>query len=443
MSMRSAILATISFVVAFCLAPLTGCGGGAQATQPTPTPTGPPPGSEFLYVNYDSADYVLGGPSPGLQMATLDPSSGALGSLAYAFDESATFSDMNMPMSSSSMFSTPNGQYLYFETNLKTDGGSALLAFSVSAGGLLGPVNGENELVPQPPEGGPTGSALDGLGRYIYISATTYSDDAYQGQINLFQLNASTVGITQGPTFSDASAMQLTVTTSDAAGNYLYAWNNSQNQDLGISVYKINATTGALAEIPGSPFPVAVESSSWWGGDGYIEYSAMQFVISPSGNFAYANVIDDSNILYSVWDLYAFSVDPTTGAVTKLPGYPISPNVGYPQAMVIHPNGKFLYVSQGGNATNASNGIAIFAVNPTTGAINPTPVSFVADNKYCCATMLINPSGSVLLDEGGGWHSFTVDGSTGLLTSASTIGTSDPGSTGLLDSGPAAIVTIP
>jgi hypothetical protein len=57
--------------------------------------------------------------------------------------------------------------------------------------------------------------------------------------------------------------------------------------------------------------------------------------------------------------------------------------------------------------------------------------------------MLINPSGSVLLDEGGGWHSFTVDGSTGLLTSASTIGTSNPGSTGILDSGPAAIVTIP
>jgi len=281
---------------------------------------------------------------------------------------------------------------------------------------------------------------MDGMGRYIYISGYTgiqLTQSGYTGiqqnQISLFQLNTSTGAITEGPLRSNTTASQLVVETTDPAGNYLYAWNYSTNQDLetsvynqglGISVYKIDATTGALAEIPGSPFPVAAEASNW---PEALEFMGMQFVMSPSGNSAYGVVLDFTNSVSnngnSISEIFAFSVDPTSGIVTKLASYPISPNPLRPAAMVIHPNGKFLYISQS-SGPNAPDGIVILAVDPATGAINPTPVSFVADT-YCCS-LLMNPSGSVLLDQYDnlGWHSFKVDGSTGLLTSANTVDSS-------------------
>jgi hypothetical protein len=451
----SANLALLGLAIISCLVPLAGC-GGAQATQPTPTPTpvptAPASGSQFLYVNYGrDGDPFTGppiGPEDSLQVASLDPVSGALGSLTSAItDPSLTvigpFPSLNLEASVTSIFSLPSGKYLYFEPGLyfPPDQGNfgSLLGFSILDGGQLYHVNGDYPFLTQSLSGGVTGTAMEGLGRFIYAS---YSG-VQPNQITLFQLNASTGEITQGPTLSDTSALQLTVETSDPAGKFLYAWNNSPNQNLGVSVYQIDATTGALTEISGSPFPVAAGSSNWgWSND--LEYFPMQFVMSSSGDFAYANVLDFTNVINgvggAVWDLYAFSVDPTTGALTTVAGYPISPNNLIPQAMVVHPNGKFLYLSQ---TSPTSNGILIFAIDPATGAINPTPVSFVADT-YCCVTLLMNPSGSVLLDEGAdvdyefytfGWHSFTVDGSTGLLTTADTLNV-DGGGT-------AAIVAIP
>jgi 6-phosphogluconolactonase (cycloisomerase 2 family) len=358
---------------------------------------------------------------------------------------------MNLSENVTSMFFPPSGKYLYFGTDLGIGVGPAILAFSIGTAGELIPSSAAYPFIPQPSVSGESGMTMDSQGRFIYISnyvfGPQYSKTGQQtNQITPFQLNPVPGGIVQGPAFSDNSAMDLTVEIADPEGNFLYAWNIAQNMNLGISVYKIDGSTGALAEISGSPFPVATASSNW--PFGVLQFLGSNLVFSPSGKFAYANVLNYTGMasggVNAEWDLYAFSVNSTTGALSVLPGYPLIPlptnTRPNPIGMVMHPNGKFLYVSAyTGNQNPPPAAILIFAVDPSTGAVNPTPVSSVSD-KYCCTTLLMDPTGALLLDEGSGWHSFTVNASTGLLTSA---GTTDVDLQAPYDQGPGIIVRIP
>jgi hypothetical protein len=456
MSGRSAVFVFLYLVIAASLVTLSGCGGGTGAQTPSlPVPTGPASGSEFLYVNYNSGpsqpffppDYDSNGSS--LEVASLTPTSGALSSLTSAVPpgDPNIFGDMNIPVNMTSIFSPPGGKQVYFASDLGDSGGTygtALLGFSIGDKGQLTPITGDFPFLPQPVIGGVTGAAMDGLGKYIYISSYT---DALVNQITAFALNASSGGITEGPVLSDTSAEELTVQASDASGTHLYAWHNYPNGNLGISVYQIDGSTGALAEISGSPFSVATGSSDGSLGANYLQFVGLQLVFSPSGNFAYAGVLNYTNFLTggtSELDLHALSADPTTGALTELAGYPMSLGSNLLGGMAMHPNGRFLYASLDSQVSSEpGQGISILAVNPTTGTVASTPVSFVAD-AYCCRALLMDPSGGVLLDEGAGWHSFTIDSSTGLLTSAGTLTTADGVGAGLSDdSGPAVISKIP
>src|SRR6202162_3751687 len=98
-----------------------------------------------------------------------------------------------------------------------------------------------------------------------------------------------------------------------------------------IHVFSVNASTGAITEVPGSPFNAGL--------------IPVQLAVDPTGRFVYvANQLSE--------DITAFSVDASTGALTELPGsaFPIG---SQPIALAIDPTGRFLYVS----ATNFTNGV--------------------------------------------------------------------------------------
>ena len=117
------------------------------------------------------------------------------------------------------------------------------------------------------------------------------------------------------------------------SGRFLYVANIC---DDNISAYAIDASTGALEPVPGSPFAA---------GSGPIAV-----VVDPSGRFAYANNMWSS-------DVTAYSIDASTGALSQISGSPFQAGL-YPQRLTVDPAGRFVYVPNAG-----SDGISVFSID--------------------------------------------------------------------------------
>jgi 6-phosphogluconolactonase (cycloisomerase 2 family) len=126
-----------------------------------------------------------------------------------------------------------------------------------------------------------------------------------------------------------------------------------------IHVYAVNSSSGALAEVPGSPFDAG--------------FSPIGIAVDPSGRFFYVvNEISD--------DITGFSVDPSTGTLTPLPGSPFL--VGgfaageQPHAIAIDPTGRFLYIA---TSTDTAHGLIQnfheFTIDNATGVLTAAPSS--------------------------------------------------------------------
>ncbi len=97
---------------------------------------------------------------------------------------------------------------------------------------------------------------------------------------------------------------------------------------MSVSGYSIDATTGALAPVPGSPFSPTSSAE------------ATGFVVHPSGTFLYASTGVAAN------GILAWNVDATTGKLIAMPGAPFLPGVATYNA-TFDPSGRFLYASAG------------------------------------------------------------------------------------------------
>jgi 6-phosphogluconolactonase (cycloisomerase 2 family) len=119
-----------------------------------------------------------------------------------------------------------------------------------------------------------------------------------------------------------------------------------------VSVFSLDATTGALTEVPGSPFasgnepgPVAIDPPVLAG-------------TTPSGKFVFVGNTGDNT-------LSAYSID-SAGSLTPVAGTPIPLGTNaQPSSIAVDPAGKFVYVSI------ASQQVAGFAFDPNTGALTP------------------------------------------------------------------------
>jgi 6-phosphogluconolactonase len=165
-----------------------------------------------------------------------------------------------------------------------------------------------------------------------------------------------------------------------------------------VSGYAIDATTGGLSPVPGSPFAAGTTATS--------------IAVDPSNRFVYVSNSRSNNIS-------AYTVDSTTGALTAVSGSPF-PTGFFPNLVAVDPSGKFVYVANfcltpicnGGNGT-----ISAYAINGTTGALNAVPGSpFAAGLGPDSVT--IDPSGKFLyvVSYGLGVSSYTIDRGTGALT---------------------------
>jgi len=175
------------------------------------------------------------------------------------------------------------------------------------------------------------------------------------GYVSGYSVNASTGALTAiaGKPFATGLGPLQDVAVTPS-GRFLYVTNYGSGD---ISGYSVDASTGKLTPVPGSPF--AAGSSVDLG-----------VAIDPSGKFLYVTL--PSTPPNSV---AGFTIDPSTGALTAIPGSPF-PAGTFPWAVAVTPLGGFVYVVNSG-----SDNLSAYSMHPTTGALTPVPGSPFATGK--------------------------------------------------------------
>ncbi len=217
--------------------------------------------------------------------------------------------------------------FVYTNNNNNPSGPNSVSAFSVGPDGALTPVAGSPFL---------TGSAFGGGLGFVATS-------------------------------------RIAVTT--LPGNFLYASNDLSNS---ISGFSIDAITGALTPVPGSPFATGVVSP-----EGH------SLAVTPDGQFLYAGNPGSADMLAS-----AFSIA-SNGALTPIPGSPFPVGIPTPVNMKVTPDGKFLAVAQDGNGDGFGVGLAMFSIgsNGALTTVSGSPFSFSVQglDVSCASNLLFAP----------------------------------------------------
>ena len=128
----------------------------------------------------------------------------------------------------------------------------------------------------------------------------------------------------------------------DPLGRFVLLTDSARNR---VCVHRLDAETGALIPVPGSPFST--------GGN-----SAQRIAMDPAGEFVFVTNSESSNVT-------VFSLDLDSGALSPVPGSPFAAG-SQPLDVVTDGFGRFLYV-----ANNLSNSISAFAINRSSGALTP------------------------------------------------------------------------
>jgi 6-phosphogluconolactonase (cycloisomerase 2 family) len=225
-----------------------------------------------------------------------------------------------------------------------------------------------------------------------------YVSDFGNGEIDAFTINASTGGLTQlaGSPFSAGPVPGTGGLAIDPETRFLYVLDSN-----GVLGYAINLGTGALTPIAGSPFPGS---------------SALHAIVDPTGKFLYASNNGDS-----MGTISAYVIDSTTGALTPIAGSPFATEANFPgpSGFAFGSGGKFLYVGMAGTA-NANNVVTGFAVDATTGALTQIGGSPFTTGKDP-GQIATDSKGKLLFTanaQDNTVSAFTIDGTSGALTPA-------------------------
>jgi len=132
----------------------------------------------------------------------------------------------------------PTGRFVYGENQ------NGIVGYTVSATtGALAPISGS----PFGSGTNPQGGVVDPTGKFAYVS--NYGRNEVSG----YTINANTGALTPIPGSPFAAGKGTGSLAVDPTGRFAYATNAG---DGTVSGYTINATSGALTPVPGSPFAV-------------------------------------------------------------------------------------------------------------------------------------------------------------------------------------------
>ena len=161
--------------------------------------------------------------------------------------------------------------------------------------------------------------AVDPTGKFAYVvnPGSFVSPGAVWG----YDINATTGALTPIAGSPFATGTAATTVAVDTSGEFAYVATLA-----GLSGYTVDAVTGALTPIPGSPFGGLCSS-----GD-YIGDACNSVAVDPSDEFVYVT-------LHVTFDqVSGYSINDASGALTPIPGLPPSP--GYRVFMSIAVSGE-------------------------------------------------------------------------------------------------------
>jgi 6-phosphogluconolactonase len=350
---------------------LVGLGGCSQNSG---TPIKPPPPEKELIL-------VANGLSANLSAFTMSSADGILAPIS-----GSPFSTQD---NADGVAVDPKGRFAYVTLGSTPLGG--VYAFTVTSGtGVLTPVSGA-------PFSGDTGSfpqsvAVDPSGKFVYTGNT----GAYG--VWAFTIDSTTGSLNQVTGSPYASCRECESVVVHPTGKFLYALSlgtNPVTNPASVVAYSIDATTGALSPLAGSPYPA---SSGPFG-----------MTMHQSGNFLY--VAD-----YNSNTVSGYAID-ANGGLSAVPGSPFPAGTN-PIALAVDPSGKFLY-----SANWLSGDVSGYTINATTGALtklSKSPFMAAVEGPHAIA---VDPTGQFVLvghSGGGVVFEFPIDLNSGNLGVAAT-----------------------
>ncbi len=133
---------------------------------------------------------------------------------------------------------SPAGKFLYVTIY---SGGVA--AYSIAASGALTQIKGSPFAAP----GGADGIAVSPTGKFAYVSV-------YGKQVAAFSVNTTSGALTQVKGSPFKAGPQPEAVAVDPSGKFVYVANYNDGAEGSVSAYTIDQQTGALTAIKGSPF---------------------------------------------------------------------------------------------------------------------------------------------------------------------------------------------
>lgn len=282
------------------------------------------------------------------------------------------------------------------------------------------------------------------VGRFVYVA------NLGDHSISAFAIDATTGALKPVAGSPFAGPLHASFVATEPSGRFLYALDPGNGVNgvaaAGIDVYAIDAATGAIAAVAGSPFAIdAPPFSIVIGANGKFAYTANVNAMSvsayaidttsgavgapvggspfPAGGNPFSVTIDSSSkFVYAANNsgnyVSAYAVDGASGALTPIAGSPFQAGSG-PASVTVDPAGRFAYV-----ANNVSNDVSGFSIDPSTGALKT-----LAGSPYAAglnpAGVTIDPSATFLFvanANGGGTPGannvsvFRIDAVTGALS---------------------------
>jgi 6-phosphogluconolactonase len=292
----------------------------------------------------------------------------------------------------------PSEKFLYVPSGVVGD--NSIVGFKIGTEGLLTPLAGS----PFTSVAGIYSLAFTPNGKFAY-GAAGYSSS--QGEIEEFSVDTATGALTSAGMV--AAGEGTTTATVSPNGKFVYAPNY---YSATVSAYTVNATTGLLTQVSGSPYA-----------DGAIIPAGA--IVHPSGKFLYIG-----NQFGSV---SAFNINTKTGQLTPISGSPF-PGIGTEagQTLAIDPAGHFLYIGFGVPDNETQPGyLAGYQINQSTGALTAVPGSPYSVGQFG-EGVAVDPSGQYLYygnlaatgfnPVGPPLYTFSLDQTTGALTEQFTYG---------------------
>ena len=193
-------------------------------------------------------------------------------------------------------------------------------------------------------------------------------------------------------TISAANISNVVVTCTIQPGRFAYVSGD------GILCYAVDAVTGALTALAGSPCDSGVRTG---------------MAVDPSGTFAYAT-LNASN------DVTAYTIDGSTGSLTALVGSQLNGGGSNPVDVTVDPTGQFVYMA------NYLGSISAFTINSASGGLTavpgspfPTAPPIPPNNNSGVSSVTVDPTGKFLyaaLNGANAISAYTINSSTGALT---------------------------